>query len=134
MAQTGEFFMITEVQGAAYHIQHRTMSLSKKYDKGAILLSLSRLKYYIDYSDSLHPNMMLEIPGLGASVYAENIEDLQFRYTMRNGNIYNTPPIIEDIREIEITVNARSDRPDIDFEDEPYRYREYSTKVNMRNL
>lgn len=134
VAQTGEFFMITEVQGAAYHIQHRTMALSKKYDQGAILLSLSRLKYYIDYSDTLHPNLMLEIPGLGTSVYAENIEDLQFKYTMRNGIVYDTPPIIEDIREIQITVRARSDKPDIDFEENPYRKREYATKVNLRNL
>jgi len=134
VTQTGEFFLITHVQVAASKIQHNTMSLSKKYDQGAILLSLSRLKYYIDNSDTLHPNLMLEMPGQAPQVYAENIEDLQFRYTMKNGSIYDTPPIIDDLREVHITVKARSDKPDIDFEDEPYRKREYATKVNLRNI
>jgi len=134
VTETGEFFKITEVQTGSSHIQHNTMSLSKKYDAGAILLSLMRLKYYIDYSDSLHPNLMLDIPGLGAQVYAENIENLQFRYRMKNGHVYDTPPIVDDINEIEITVDARSDKPDIDFADQPYRHREYATKVNLRNL
>jgi len=130
----GEFFEITQVQVAAAHIQHNTMPLSRIYDKGAIVMSLNRYKYYIDYSDSLHPNLMLKLPGQTPQVYAENIEDLQFRYTMKGGAVVNVPPSAADVREIHIELTARSDKPDIDFEQDPYRRRTYATKVNLRNL
>jgi len=130
----GEFFQISEVQAGSSHIQHNKWPLSKCYDAGAIILSLNRYKYYIDYSDSLHPNLMLEIPGSAPQVYAENIEDLQFRYTMKGGAVVNVPPSSADVREIHIDIVARSNKPDIDFPQDPYRRRTYSTKVNLRNL
>jgi prepilin-type N-terminal cleavage/methylation domain-containing protein len=88
----GEFFEITNVQTGSWLIQHNTMNLSKAYTQGAIVMSLFRMKYYIDRTDTLHPNLMMQLPGQTAQVYAENIEDLQFRYTMKNGSspIYAT--------------------------------------------
>jgi hypothetical protein len=130
----GEFFEITQVQIAAAHIQHNTMVLSKAYSDNAILLSLQRMKYFIDNSDTAHPNLMLVLPGRAPEVYAENVSDLQFRYRMKNGMVVNVPAIVQDIREIEILVEARSDKPDPDFPHDPYRERVYSSKVNMRNL
>lgn len=130
----GEFFQISLVQTGSSHIQHNKWPLSKTYDKNAIIISLNRYKYYIDYSDSLHPNLMLELPGQEPQVYAENIEDLQFRYTMKGGAIVNVPPAAADVREIHINLTSRSDKPDIDFGHNPYRRRTYATKVNLRNL
>ena len=130
----GEFFEISLVQTGSSHIQHNKWPLTKIYDKDAIILALNRYKYYIDYSDSLHPNLMLELPGQAPQVYAENIEDLQFRFTMKGGAIVNVPPSAADVREIHIDLTARSDKPDIDFADDPYRRRTYATKVNLRNL
>ncbi|MCP4704368.1 MAG: hypothetical protein GY865_07140 [candidate division Zixibacteria bacterium] len=130
----GEFFTISGVQTGTSVIQHISSPLTTSYDKDAIVLALNRYKYYIDYSDSLHPNLMLELPGQTPQVYAENIEDLQFRYTMKGGAIVNVPPAAGDVREIHIDLTARSDKPDIDFEDAPYRKRSYATKVNLRNL
>jgi len=130
----GEFFEISHIQLSSSNIQHNKWPLTTTYDKGAIIISLTRLKYYIDYSDSLHPNLMLEIPGKTPQIYAENIEDLQFRYTMKGGAVVNVPPSSADVREIHIDVVARSNRPDVDFPDDPYRRRTYSTKVNTRNL
>ena len=130
----GDFFEITEVQKDAAHIQHNTVILSKAYDAGAVIMSINCYKYYIDYSDTLHPNLMFQSLGQTPQIYAENIEDLQFRYTMKGGAIVDVPPAAVDVREIHIEVIARSDRPDIDFPDDPYRRRTYSTKVNLRNL
>ncbi len=130
----GEFFTISDVQAGSSVIQHSSSPLSTPYDKDAIVLSLNRYKYFIDTSDSLHPNLMLQLPGQSAQVYAENIEDLQFRYTMKGGFVVNVPPAAGDVREILIDLTARSDKPDIDFADAPYRRRTYSTKVNLRNL
>ncbi len=130
----GEFFEITEVQVAAAHIQHNTTVLSQAYDQGAILLSLEQVKYYIDYSDSLHPNLMMQLPGRSAEVYAENISDLQFTYKMKNGAVVNVPAIPEDVREVNISLTARTNEPDSDFPSDPYRHRVFSSSVNLRNL
>jgi len=130
----GEYFEITEVQVAAAHIQHNKVPLSKVYNKGAAVVQLDRIKYYIDYSDSLHPNLMMQVSLQKPQVYAENIDDLQFRYTMKNGITTDSPVISANIREVEILISARSSQPDIDFPDEPYRRRTYSSKVNLRNL
>jgi hypothetical protein len=131
----GEFFEISLVQVGSSHIQHNKWPLSKCYEKGSIILALNRVKYFIDNTtDSLHPNLMLELPGRAPQVYAENIDDLQFRYTMKNGMVVDVPPIPSDVREVEIILSARSEKPDIDFPDNPYRRRTYTTKVNLRNL
>ena len=129
-----EFFAITEVQTGSSHIQHNTMSLSKCYDEGAIILSLIHVKFFIDYSDSLHPNLMMELPGQAPQVYAENITDLQFQYVMKNGAILDQPAIPEDIRQVIINITARTNDPDIDLAGKPYRTRSITSSVNVRNL
>ncbi len=133
-AGSGEFFIITHVQADAFHIQHNTMSLSKCYPAGSQLMAVTRVKYFIDYSDSLHPNLMVQVLGQNPQVYAENIDDLQFRYKMKNGTVSDDPVIAANIREVEILISARSSKPDIDFPDDPYRRRVYASKVNLRNL
>jgi len=130
----GEFFEISHVQVAASNIQHNKMPLSKVYPEDAILLALQRMKYYVDYTDSLHPNLMIVLPGQAPAVYAENITDLQFRYRMKNGTMVDVPPIVEDVRAVEITISGRSDRPDPDFPNDPYRTRTYTSIVNLRNM
>jgi hypothetical protein len=130
----GEFFLITHVQTAASHIQHNTMVLSKAYSKDAIVISLEQVKFFVDYSDSLHPNLMLQLPGQAPAVYSENIEDLQFQYRMKNGTIVDVPAIDTDIREVLITLVARTHNPDPDFTQNPYRRRSFTSRVNLRNL
>ncbi len=130
----GEFFLISLVQAGSQHIQHNTMSLSKCYDKDAIIVSLQQMKFYIDNSDTLHPNLMLTLPGQAPVVYAENIEDLQFQYRMKNGTIVDVPSIDTDIREVLITLMSRTVDPDPDFAQNPYRRRTYTSRVNLRNL
>nr|MBN2276896.1 hypothetical protein [candidate division Zixibacteria bacterium] len=130
----GEFFEITNVQTSSSHIQHNTMTLSRSYPAQSILIAMEQVKYYIDNTDTAHPNLMLKLPGQAAQVYAENIEDLQFRYRMKNGSIISSPVIIPDIREVAIDLVARTDNPDSDFAGDPYRRRTYSSNVNLRNF
>lgn len=131
----GEFFEITHVQNSSRHLQHNTMSLSRKYGKDAVVLSLMKLQFYVDRSDTTHPNLMLKLPGKAPQVYAEDISDLQFRYKLEDGSIVDVPVAVEDVREILITVTGRSSRPDPDKPaDEQYRYRTSTTSVALRNL
>ena len=130
----GEWFEITHAQTGSNHIQHNNMSLSKAYAADAILMSMSQVKFFIDNSDADHPNLMIEMPGKGAQVYAENISDLQFRYRLENGNIVNVPPLIDDVTEVLISVTGRSAQPDYEMAEPDYRYRTYSSSVSLRNI
>ncbi|SYZ74566.1 hypothetical protein TRIP_C90194 [Candidatus Zixiibacteriota bacterium] len=129
----GEFLEITEVQAAAFHLQHNTTILSRCYPQGSIVLQMEQLKYYIDRTDTAHPNLMLKVPGKAAQVYAENIEDLQFQYTMKNGATVNLPAIVDDIRAVKISLIGRSSRTDPSFANQ-YRRRTFNSVVNLRNF
>ncbi len=131
----GEFFEITHVQNSSRHLQHNTMSLSKKYSKDAIILSLMKIKFYVDQTDPDHPNLMISLPGKNPQVYAENISDVQFSYRLEDGNVVDEPIAVEDVREILISVTGRSATPDPDRpDDEQYRTRTSTTSVALRNL
>lgn len=132
----GEWFVITEVQEAALHIQHNTMSLGRKYDANALLLALTRVKYYIDNTtDPDHPKLMIQPMGKPPMVYAENISDLQFNYVMKNGATESEPKLTENIREVVIDVTGHSNQPERDENgEEHFRQRSFSTSVYLRNI
>jgi len=132
-ADTGEFFFITHVQVAASHIQHNTAPLSRRYPKGSTVMYMDMYKFYIDTSDTNHPNLMVQKVGEPAYVYAEDIEDLQFQYNLANGVIVDVPPSGSLVREVLITLTARTERKDLQFAGE-YRRRTLSSKVKVRNL
>ena len=132
-ADTGEFFYITWVQTGSSHIQHNTMDLSRCYPQGSIISYVDMFKFYIDKTDTTHPNLMeqhvLETP----LVYAENIEDLQFRYGLANGVFVDVPPAASVVREVMISLTARTDKKDLQFAGQ-YRRRSLTSGVKIRNL
>jgi prepilin-type N-terminal cleavage/methylation domain-containing protein len=132
----GEWFEITEVQEAALHLQHNTVILSKKYSANSIVLSMNSYKIFIDNTaDPEHPCLMVQEPGADPQVFAEDIVDLQFQYRMKNGMLFDEPPMFEDVREVLIYVQGRSHNPDYTTEQEgDYRFREYATSVFLRNV
>jgi prepilin-type N-terminal cleavage/methylation domain-containing protein len=75
-ADTGEFFWITQVQTGSSHIQHNTMDLSRCYPTGSIVTFVDMFKFYIDKTDTSHPNLMRQWVRETPQVYAEDIEDL----------------------------------------------------------
>jgi Tfp pilus assembly protein PilE len=133
-AETGEFFTITHVQISSSHIQHNTTTLSKCYPKGSVILALDRVKFYIDRSDTLHPKLMVKFGSYAPQVYAEDITDLQFTYTLKNGAVTSTPTVAYDVREVGITVTARTQKRDIGLAGNPYRHETYASRVYLRNL
>jgi len=132
-SDTGEFFLITEVQVTAAHIQHNTTILSRNYITGSLVSMVNAYRFFIDKSDTLHPVLMLEDLGKQAKPFAENIEDLQFRYIMQNGDTLDVPNQSNLVRRILVTVTARTDNTDLQFEGE-YRRREFATEIQVRNL
>jgi type II secretory pathway pseudopilin PulG len=131
----GEFFEVSAVQTSTNRMEHSGVALSKAYTKDAIVLSLMRVKFYVDNTDPDHPNLMISLPGKSPHVYAENITDVQFSYRLEDGNVVNEPIATEDVREILISVTGRSAEPDPDRpEGQGYQTRTSTTSVALRNL
>jgi len=132
-ADTGEFLYITQVQVSSSHIQHNTMNLSRCYPVGSIVMFVNRYKFYIDKSDTNHPNLMRQGVGETPQVYAEDVEDLQFRYGLANGVFIDVPPAASVVREVLISLSARTERKDLQFTGK-YRRRTLTSDVKVRNL
>lgn len=132
----GEWVEITNVQEAALHLQHNTMTLSRKYGEDSEVMAITQIKFYIDTTDVLHPNLMIQYMGQTPQVYAMNMTDLQFEYHMKNGDVLDQPILVDDIREIAISVTGRSNSPDPEAPDstDAYRFRTFATSVYLRNL
>ena len=136
----GEWFEITEVQKEAFHIQHNTMSLSKKYNIDAILITLNSVKFFLDNTTNPdNPTLMMQLMGQAPQIYADNIIDLQFQYRMKNGTLLDSVILADDLREVLISVTGRSLNEDVDFDnfgvtDDSYRYRTFNTSVFLRNV
>jgi prepilin-type N-terminal cleavage/methylation domain-containing protein len=131
--KTGEFFEVSQVQYSSSHIQHNTMPLSRCYPAGSQVLKLNRFKFYIDNSDTTHPNLMVWAPGMGAQVYAENITNLNIQYVLSMGTVVDVPPVPDMVREVILNIDARTDKADDEFETR-YRTRSLTTRVMVRNL
>ncbi len=142
-ADTGEFFVITEVQEASSHIQHNTTVLSRKYPKGSQVFMVEAYRFYIDQgadpeAATAVPTLMVEKMGEGGPVaFADYIDDLQFRFVMQNGDTLDVPNYANLVRRVFVTVSARTARPeqlDESIDEEIYRHREFATEVQVRNL
>lgn len=129
---SGEFFFITHIQEAAFHIQHNLAALSKSYPAGSDVYMLNFYKYYVDNSDSTHPLFMMEKNGGGPVVYADNIEDLQFTYTMADGTVADTISLDRYVRKVNMEVVARTEKKDLFMNS--HRKDTLNTSVQVRNL
>ena len=131
-ADTGEFFFIQGVKTGDDEILP-SGNLSRAYAAGSIVMVLDYYKFYLDTADTDHPNLMMQRYGQAPQVYAEDIENLQFRYGLANGVFMDVPPAASVVREVIISLTARTERKDLQFEGE-YRRRSLTSDVKVRNL
>lgn len=129
----GEFFVITQVQEAAFHLQHNLAPLSKSYPAGSRLYTYDVFRYFVDYSmDSTHPVLMRQEYDNWPDIYADNIVDLQLWYHMTDGSVLDTITMARYVRQVDIEVVARTHDEDLLLDD--YRYDTLRTSVQVRNL
>jgi hypothetical protein len=129
---TGEFFYITEVQAGSNRIQHTT-ALSKSYPVNSKVMMVNSYKYYLNNTtDPSHPKLMRMGPDMSPQVFAEDIYDLQFSYGLANGVYVDVPATGKIVREVRITLKARTSRQDLQLSG--YRNRLFTSSVKVRNL
>lgn len=129
---SGEFFYVTGYDNGSGNIHHNLANLSKAYPQGARIFVLDFYKYYVDDTDSLHSNLMMVKNGSDPVIYADNIADLQFRYVMANGSVADSVVVDRYVREVRVSVIARSDRSDQFLTD--FRYDTLRSSAMIRNL
>ncbi|UCE65969.1 MAG: hypothetical protein JSU85_14115 [Candidatus Zixiibacteriota bacterium] len=132
LANVGEFFLASRTMTAPSRIRPAN-PLSRIYPAGSIIISMNRVRFFIDRSISEHANLMLQSFGSNPEVFAENIIDLNFRYFMADGSIVTQTSTPENIRMVEIDVVGRTDLSDDDFITD-YRARNFTLRVKVRNL
>ena len=130
---SGEYFIVSHVQYSSSNIQHNTSPLSRRYPQGSKVVKVQSTTYYVDRTDPNHPNLMYQYQRSPAQIYAENITDLNFQYVLSDGSIVDVPAITSMIREVVISVTARTNKPDDEFQT-AYRNRTLTTRVKVRNL
>jgi prepilin-type N-terminal cleavage/methylation domain-containing protein len=131
--ETGELFQTSRVFFGPPRIQHTSMPLSQPYPAGSQLFKITRIKFYLDQSDSTRSDLKIQVYGNSPQTFAENIVDLNFRYFLASGAIVTQTNTPDQIRMVEIDVLGRTASADADFA-EPYRTRRFTLRVKVRNL
>lgn len=74
--------------------------------------------------------------GGGSIAMAENIENLQFRYTLADGSETDSPANPANIRMVRVTVTARTNIPDPEYRGDPqgFRRRQIASNIQVRNM
>jgi hypothetical protein len=139
-----EWFTVDRVdtnEGLGWYEIHAVENLVNVYQKkdNPRAMVMTEMKYHIDQTaDADHPSLMRSIDGLPAQVFAENVEDLQVVYIMKNGSTTAQPDSLENVRALEIEIRARTDRQDPKWTDQDhgdgYRRRALVSQVDARNL
>jgi prepilin-type N-terminal cleavage/methylation domain-containing protein len=139
-----EWFVVDHVdtnEGLGWYEIHATENLQNIYDKknNPQVIAMLEMKYFIDQiTDPDHPALMRSVNGQAPQVFAENVEDLQVDYYMKDGSITTDPGNVNDIREVQIQLEARTDRQDSKWTDQDhadgYRRRTLQCRIDARNL
>jgi len=129
-----EWFQISSIDPATNTIFHVSDVLSKGYPMDAMVISMQEVKFFVDTTSTPgFPSLMVQNKGQAPIVFADNIIDLQFRYKMKNGMTLDVPPLVDNVREVLITLTGRSMTSNPD-DVNPYKFRTFNTAVSLRNL
>ena len=133
----GEFHTVTGITLGTPKGDQITISspLSRTfYETDTIVSPIARVSYRLSWTDPDHPKLTRGVKGSGAKTLADNIEDLQFTYILKDGTETSQPTDMTQVRMVKIVMTARSDKVDCEFGDDGYRRRTLESLVKPRNL
>jgi len=134
----GEFFTITKLadnSGSGWkEVHHQNEDLINNPQPNDVIIKLLEARYWIDRSsDSLHPRFIRQVSGPG-EVYAEEISDLQFRYTLADGTVIDQPMVGDSIFAVDVNLAAQTVKQNLTIADATGRLnRTAQTSVVLRN-
>jgi prepilin-type N-terminal cleavage/methylation domain-containing protein len=104
---------------------------------GEPVFLVKAISYSLGVSDGKMCLLRDENLGNGPEPVAENIESLRFMYTLDDGSVFwdSVPGNKRDeIRMIQVTIVARTDRTDPELSGDGYRRRTLTSNIQLRNL
>ncbi|OGP92948.1 MAG: hypothetical protein A2156_10365 [Deltaproteobacteria bacterium RBG_16_48_10] len=112
-------------------------SLAEDHFQNEPVFLVKAITYKLQW-DQADPTMPVlvedEHTGGGSQVIAENIERLQFHYTLSDGSVTDTPADPKTIQMISVDITARTKMPDPQLPGDGYRRRPLSSSVKVINL
>ena len=133
----GEWLQISEVQSGQLLHAFSPANLSRTYRQDALVIPLNMVRFYVDdYGTGSGPVLMVQVGFDPAQIYADNISDLQLRYRLTNGHIVDVPVLVNDVREVLISLTAQSadDQVGEPEEESERKSRTYSSSACVRNI
>ncbi len=113
--------------------------VTNNFSVGTPVFKIKAITYRLRWDNS-SPNMPVltredNTDGGGTQVVAENIENLQFRYTLEDGSESDSPADASKIRLVRVTVNARTGMSDPEFKAGTggFRRRTITSNILVRN-
>ena len=132
LASAGHISSYTEVITPVNNANH----VGKSDDQITVIIADKAITYSLQW-DAADPNKPVlvrsENGGVG-EVLADNIENLQIKYTLSNGTVTDLPALPESIRMVTVRVMARTRLTDPQLSGDGYRRRELSSYTIVRNM
>jgi len=126
-----ESHVITSIDGPSSTI---TLSdpLLYNYPAGVPVFCIRAITYQIGVENGTPTLQRDDNTGVGSQSLSDSIENLQFAYFDAAGNPTAVPA---NIRMVRVTITARADRPDPDFnEGDHYRRRQVASNIHLLNM
>lgn len=132
-----EAFNVTNLDttGVSWNeISHSSQNLAADPQAGDTVLAFQQVKYWVDGSVPQHPRLMRKINAGPDEIFAEDIGDLQFVYTLSTGGTTDAPLATQVVKSVTMTLTGNTQNKDIDFKaNSGYRTRTFSTVIYLRN-
>ena len=125
-----------------YIDSHDTIGLIDKHYAGEPIFLVKAISYSLGVVDGKMCLLRDENLGQGPQPVAENIEDIQLLYTIKEDDgslvVYSSVPgnKVDQIRMVQVRLVAKTDRQDLDRlkSGDGYRRRVVTTEIQLRNL
>jgi hypothetical protein len=133
-----EWFTITDLKdnvGAGwFEVWHGGVDFAADPLAGDKVLAMQEFRYFIDKSNALHPTLMRAAQGGAPAAFAEDIENLDFVYTLTTGATTTAPLVGDTVKVVSINLGARTQNKDVKWQNNSgFRQRAYASQVFLRN-
>jgi prepilin-type N-terminal cleavage/methylation domain-containing protein len=161
---SADVFQVTQVQ-ASNMLQHNPQGLfgkdlSKAYGEGSTVAKIKYAGYFLDVSNPAHPTLVKNVlSGVGTlvpQIVADDIEDMQVRLVLANGNEHDgdwfvaNPAELQNVRKVRLYLMGRTRNAEKGYSEGPrakwnhtaltalspynnYRRRDLEMLVDLRN-
>jgi prepilin-type N-terminal cleavage/methylation domain-containing protein len=110
-------------------------SLILNHPVGTSVFGIRAISYQVVIAGETPLLMRNENVGTGNQPVADNIESLQYRYTLANGTETDLPANPAEIRMVRVSVTARTAVSDPDLkEGDGYRRRQFASNIHLKNM